>query len=79
VNESIATRLIAMVRRIGLSGDLTITGGCAKNAGLIAALEKKLGVSVKRLSVDAQIVGAIGASLIAVEKMAKREETTTAA
>jgi predicted CoA-substrate-specific enzyme activase len=73
INESIAIRLIAMVRRIGFTGDLTVTGGCAKNAGLIHALEKR-DVSVKRLSVDTQIVGAIGASLIAVEKAAVKEQ-----
>ncbi len=71
INESIAIRLIAMVRRIGFNGDLTVTGGCAKNAGLIDALEKRLDVSIKRLSVDTQIVGAIGASLIAAEKWQK--------
>lgn len=68
INDSVASRLSAMVRRVGLVEDLAITGGCSKNDGLVRALEKKLGVTVKRLSQDPQIAGAVGAAVIADEK-----------
>ncbi len=45
--------------------------GCAKNLGLIKALEEKLHISVRRLPEDPQIVGAIGAALIASERLDK--------
>lgn len=69
INHSVAGRLISMVRRIGLVEDLALTGGCSKNEGLVKALETKLKVTVKRLPMDPQIAGAVGAALIASEKL----------
>jgi len=65
----IAGRLNSMVRKVGLVEDVALTGGCAKNDGLAKALEEKLGVAVKKLPQDPQIAGAIGAALIAEEKL----------
>jgi predicted CoA-substrate-specific enzyme activase len=72
IHASIATRLVTLVRRIGARPDITIAGGCAKNVGLIDVLEKKLGTQIVRLSEDPQIVGAIGAAILASEKLARR-------
>ncbi len=68
INNAVANRLYAMVRRIGLTKELALTGGCSKNEGLAKALETKLGVSVTLLPQDPQIAGAVGAALIANEK-----------
>ncbi|RJP30395.1 MAG: CoA activase [Actinobacteria bacterium] len=65
INEAIAARLSSMVRKVGLEEEITVSGGCAKNGGLIAALEQKLGVQVKALGMDPQVIGALGAALIA--------------
>lgn len=70
INESIAGRLTSLVRKAGLEEEVTVSGGCAKNRGLIIALEKRLGVAVKPLPVDPQIIGALGAALIAQERLA---------
>jgi len=69
LHVSIANRLNAMVRKVGLTEDVVLTGGCAKNDGLAKALEDKLGVGVKKLPQDPQIAGAIGAALIAAERL----------
>ena len=69
LHASIASRLNSMVRKVGLVEDVVLTGGCAKNDGLGKALEDKLGVTVKKLPVDPQIAGAIGAALIAAERL----------
>lgn len=68
INSSVANRLFAMVRRVGLTQELVLTGGCSKNAGLAKALEKRLGIAVMTLSQDPQLTGAVGAALIASEK-----------
>lgn len=68
INNAVAGRVTAMARRVGIVEDLTLTGGCSKNEGLVTALEKQLGVSVKRLSEDPQLIGAIGAAIFAYEK-----------
>jgi len=72
LHASIASRLNSMVRKVGLVEDVVLTGGCAKNDGLAKALEEKLGMSVKKLPVDPQIAGAIGAALIASERVSKQ-------
>jgi activator of 2-hydroxyglutaryl-CoA dehydratase len=68
INSSVANRLFAMVRRVGLTQELVLTGGCSKNDGLAKALEKRLGIAVTTLSQDPQLTGAVGAALIASEK-----------
>jgi len=68
INNSVANRLFSMVRRVGLTKELVLTGGCSKNEGLAKALEAKLGITVTLLPQDPQIAGAIGAALIASEK-----------
>jgi predicted CoA-substrate-specific enzyme activase len=65
INEAIASRLTILVRKIGLDEEVAVSGGCAKNRGLIVALAKRLGVDIKGLAMDPQIIGALGAALIA--------------
>jgi len=69
INNSVASRLNSMVRKVGLVEDLALTGGCSKNAGLAKALAEKLKVNVVKLPQDPQIAGAVGAALIAREKL----------
>jgi predicted CoA-substrate-specific enzyme activase len=69
LHNSVAGRLNSMVRKVGLVEDVALTGGCAKNDGLAKALEEKLGVRVIKLPQDPQIAGAIGAALIARDKL----------
>jgi predicted CoA-substrate-specific enzyme activase len=69
LNQSIAGRLASMVGRVGLVEQVALTGGCAKNLGLARALQDKLGVKVITLPSDPQIAGALGAALIARDKL----------
>ena len=66
VQKSVAKRLQALVRRVGIVEKLTITGGCAKNLGLIKAIEQGLKVTVTPMPLDAQLVGAVGAAVLAM-------------
>jgi predicted CoA-substrate-specific enzyme activase len=68
IHDAIASRIMSLVYRVGLEKDLTITGGVAKNIGVVAYLEKKLGIETKKLPVDPQLMGALGAALTAKEK-----------
>jgi (R)-2-hydroxyacyl-CoA dehydratese activating ATPase len=64
IHESIASRVVAMGNRIGLRDPVMMTGGVAKNIGVVRALEKKINTSIS-VSENAQVTGAIGAGLIA--------------
>jgi (R)-2-hydroxyacyl-CoA dehydratese activating ATPase len=73
INEAIAARLASLARKVGVEPEVAVSGGCAKNRGLIVALEKKLGVEVKALGMDPQIIGALGAALLAGRKLEEGE------
>jgi predicted CoA-substrate-specific enzyme activase len=70
IHMSIAGRVNSLVRRVGVIEDVTVTGGCAKNKGLVASLEHRLGVGIKTLPEDPQVVGALGAAVLARERLA---------
>ena len=67
VHDSVASRLSSMVHRIGLNPPVMMTGGVAKNFGLVKAIEKKLGTEV-HVPLSAQINGALGAALLAAKQ-----------
>jgi (R)-2-hydroxyacyl-CoA dehydratese activating ATPase len=64
IHESIGSRVVAMAKRVGIVSPVMMTGGVAKNIGVVRALEKKSGMAI-RVSTYAQVNGAIGAALIA--------------
>ncbi len=65
--SSITERTITMVNRLGVEGKLMMTGGVARNKAVVEGLQKGLGVKV-RVPEDPQIVGALGAALLAEEE-----------
>ena len=64
IHASIAARVAAMAGRTGLKPPIMMTGGVAKNNGVVQALEKKIGHVIEVLP-QCQVVGAIGAALLA--------------
>jgi predicted CoA-substrate-specific enzyme activase len=69
INQAMAARVAILARSVGIERDVCMSGGVAKNAGVVSALEKLLDVNIRRLKVDPQIVGALGAAVLAKEKM----------
>ena len=64
IHESIAARIAAMANRLRIAPLVVMTGGVAKNIGVVKALERKIGMAVE-VSEYAQVNGAIGAALLA--------------
>ena len=72
--SAMAHRVVSLLERIGMEKDFAITGGIAKNTGVVKRLEKELGVSSLSSKFDTQIAGALGGALFAkalVEKQRK--------
>jgi len=67
IHGAIAARTISLVRRVGFEPEITFTGGVSLNAGMVRALEDRLGT---RLNVcdDSHYMGAIGAAVFALER-----------
>jgi len=66
LHSSIAERIYSMVRRVSGKGPFVMTGGVAKNVGVVRALEDRLGSPVA-VPEEPQIVGALGAAIAALE------------
>ncbi len=72
--QAMAERVVALIERVGVEGDFFITGGIAKNPGVVRRIEKLLGVKAVASPWDSQIAGALGAALFAdtlLQKQAK--------
>jgi len=67
LHQTLSSRIVAMAQRMRLEEDFVVTGGGAKDAGLVKLMQKHIG---RRLMVPEEplITGAIGAALIAAEK-----------
>jgi predicted CoA-substrate-specific enzyme activase len=64
VCDAIAARTVALLERIGREKKIAMSGGVAKNAGVVSAIERALGARLE-LPAHPQIAGALGAALIA--------------
>lgn len=69
LNVSVASKVGALAARLGKKnpGEYMMTGGVAKNQGIINALEEKLEAKLY-ICDEAQLCGALGAALFAYEK-----------
>lgn len=69
LNVSVASKVGALAARFGKKnpGEYMMTGGVAKNPGIIKALEEKLDAKLY-ICDEAQLCGALGAALFAYEK-----------
>ena len=68
IQMAVAKRCFVMAKKAGAVNSITLTGGCAKNEGLKKAIEKVLKIKVTELSVDPQLMGALGAAEFARRK-----------
>jgi predicted CoA-substrate-specific enzyme activase len=64
IHESICVRVLAMANRVGIRIPIAMTGGVARNIGVVRAFEKVIASPVE-VSPYAQVNGAIGAAWLA--------------
>jgi predicted CoA-substrate-specific enzyme activase len=72
LNEAISIRCLNLLKKVSIEKDFTITGGIAKNKGMVAKIAEKVGLQ-PLLAEDPQIIGALGAALFAQEKYLGKE------
>ena len=76
--SAMAHRVVSLVERLGVETDFAITGGIAKNPGVVRRIEKELNIEALKPRLDTQIAGALGGALFAkalVEKGKGRVKT----
>lgn len=67
VCHAIANKAFGLLRRVGMEPEFMMTGGVAKNPGVVRAVEEKIGAKLY-ICQEPEIVGAAGAALYALEK-----------
>jgi benzoyl-CoA reductase subunit A len=73
--RAMANKLYELLMRLGIERELAITGGQAKNQGVVKRLEKLLGFEfLKWTEIDPQIAGGIGGALFAKAIIEKSKE-----
>ncbi len=70
--SAMAHRVVTLLERLGVEEDFAITGGIAKNRGVVKRLEDELGIKTLEPRYDTQIAGAVGAALFA-EALVKKQ------
>ena len=64
LHRAVVNRVAAMTGNIGVHPRVIMSGGVAKNAGVVALMAERLGVDIS-VPDEPQIVGALGAALLA--------------
>ena len=70
IHNSLADRALNLLKRVGLDGELTLIGGVALQAGMVAALRSTLGVPVN-VPEAPQLTTALGAALLGLQRFRK--------
>ncbi len=68
IHKAMASKIVTLVTRVGLQPECAVTGGGAKDRGLVGAIEKELGMAAL-IPDEPQITGALGAALAAADKI----------
>ena len=68
IHMAIAAKAISLMRRVGLEPGYMMTGGVAKNPGVVKVLEEQLKAPLF-ISEEPEIVGALGAALYGLENV----------
>lgn len=73
IHEAIGRRMHSMVNQAGMTPPAMISGGVAKNVGVVRVLERLLQTKII-VPLEPQIVGALGAAIFASEELKRRQE-----
>jgi (R)-2-hydroxyacyl-CoA dehydratese activating ATPase len=68
IHDAIAGRIVSMVNRVGVKGDLFFAGGAARNPAMHKVLAERLNTTLL-VPENPQTVGALGAALTARESV----------
>jgi predicted CoA-substrate-specific enzyme activase len=70
IHDSLADRALSLLKRVGLDGPVVFIGGVAQQAGMVVALERKLGVPV-HVPDEPQFAAALGAAVLGRQRFQK--------
>jgi predicted CoA-substrate-specific enzyme activase len=78
VHHSIGSRSFALLRRVGIKGEVTFSGGVTRNQAMVAVMNEIVGAKLN-VSEESHYMGALGAALFARERIQKGRHSYPAA
>jgi predicted CoA-substrate-specific enzyme activase len=66
LHDATSARVFSLLKRVGIEAEFVISGGVAKNIGMVRMIEAKVGLSA-RIADEPQTIGSLGAALFARE------------
>jgi activator of 2-hydroxyglutaryl-CoA dehydratase len=72
IHKAMASKIATLVTRVGFAPDCAVTGGGARDLGLVKALQTELATPVM-VGPEPQITAALGAALMAWEQVTGRQ------
>lgn len=66
LHRALSVRIYNLLKKVGVKKDVVITGGIAKNIGVVTVIEEKIGIPAL-IPEEPQIIGALGAAIFASE------------
>ncbi len=70
--SAMAHRVVTLLEQVGIEEDFAITGGIAKNIGIVSRLEHEIGIKAMPAKFDTQIAGGLGGALFAQNLLKKK-------
>jgi predicted CoA-substrate-specific enzyme activase len=74
LHEAISKRVLALLKSVGIRDKFVITGGIARNVGVVARIGEKVGGIEVNIPPEPMIVGALGAALFAFDRASKKAD-----
>jgi benzoyl-CoA reductase subunit D len=71
--DAMVDRVLSMVHRLGITPDVVLVGGVAKDVGFVASLKRKLGIDVL-IPEYPEFTGALGAALVAASRVKEAQK-----
>ena len=78
IHDSLAQRAFQLIKRVGLEAEVAFVGGMARQRGMQVALEGALGMGTN-VPADPDLVAALGAALLGLQRSARAGEEWRAA
>jgi len=68
IHDSMASRIVSMIRRIGVNEDIVVIGGVAYNPGFMEAMKRELKLEKIYIPDEPEYGAAVGAAIVAAEE-----------
>jgi benzoyl-CoA reductase subunit D len=68
IHDAMASRIVSMIRRVGVNEDVSMIGGVGRNPGFLEAMKRELKVGKIYVPDEPEYGTAVGASVVAAEE-----------